>query len=148
MARYWEDYKAGDKFKSPGRTMTEAIVNVCAGLVGLTEAFFWNEEEARKSIFGSRVAPGCLTLMMMDSLNDRFLDKETSIALVGIEGRFQSPVRVNDTIRVESEITKKRETRNPARGLIICESICYNQRDEAVAKAEIRTMVMRRQKEA
>ena len=151
MARYWEDYNVGDKFYTRGRTVTDSLVSVCSGLLGITERFVWDEEQAKKSVFGARTAPGTLMLVLVDALQllshdgaRPFLDPETSIALVGIEGRFKSPTHLGATVSAESEIMEKKETRNPERGIIIFKSILRNQLDVELIEAKLTHLVMRR----
>jgi len=46
MTRYWEDYNVGDRFKTPGRTIAESMINLMVSLGGYTQPFFLDEEEA------------------------------------------------------------------------------------------------------
>ena len=72
--------------------------------------------------------------------------EETVVALVGFNNvRFTGPLRAGDTIRVEMEITDKRETKSPDRGIIVHKEICRNQRGEIIAEAEVTHLVRRRQ---
>lgn len=147
MPKYWEDYTAGEKFTTPGRTVTEGMINVITGLAGFTIPFFWDEEEAKKTVFGTRIAPGRLTLLVMGGLEEQsgFWDHETMIALLGIDKvRITAPLKAGDTIRVEGEVVEKRETKNPGRGIIIHRSVCKNQRGEVVAETETTHLVKRK----
>ncbi|HIE16915.1 MAG TPA: dehydratase [Dehalococcoidia bacterium] len=147
MAKYWEDYQVGEKFTTPGRTISEGMINIIVGLAGFTLPIFWNEEEAKKTSFGTRIAPGRLTLLIMGGLEEQsgFWDEETMVALVGINKvRITSPLRAGDTIRVHGEVTEKRETRNPERGIIVHHSICKNQKEETVAETETAHLVKRK----
>jgi acyl dehydratase len=147
VSRYWEDYKVGDKLTTPGRTVTDGMINIMAGLAGFKLPLFWDEEEAKKSIFGTRIAPGRITVLLMGGLEEQsqLWDDETMIALLGIDKvRITNPLKAGDTLRVEVEIIEKRETKNPERGIIIHRSICENQRDETVAQTEATHLLKRR----
>jgi len=146
VPKYWEDYKLGEKFLSPGRTISEGIINIITGLAGFTLPLFWDEEEAKKTIFKTRIAPGRMTLLFMGGLEEQcgFWDEETIVALIGIDRvRITNSLRSGDTIRVEGEIIEKRETKNLGRGIIVHRSTCKNQRGEVVAKTETTHLVKR-----
>ena len=147
MARYWEDYNVGDKYRTPGKTITESAVTIMIGLGGFTMPFFTDEEAAKDSAFGTRIAPGRLTLFMMGGLEEQsdMWDEETMIALLGIDKvRAKAPLKPGDTIRVVMEITEKRETKNPQRGVIIHQSTCTNQRGEELITTETAHLVKRK----
>ena len=121
MPKYWEDYAEGERFTTPGRTVSQGMIDTIAGLAGFTQTFFWDEEAAAKTLFKTRVAPGRMTLLMMGGLEEQagFWDDETLIALLGIDKvRVTAPLRAGDTIRVEAEVIEKRETKNAGRGII------------------------------
>ena len=145
MARFWEDYNLGDKSISPGRTLTDGLVTMFAALVGYTDPFIVDEEAAKKSVFGTRVAPGSLTLAFGDKLGFD-MDEETYIALVGLEGRFKMGAKVGDTVRVESEIVEKKPTKDPARGILIEKSIVRNQLGAELVEVKVVNMVKRKPK--
>jgi acyl dehydratase len=123
------------------------MVQVITGLVGMTLPLFWDEEEAKHSIFGTRIVPGRLVLLLMAGLEEQsgFWDHETMIALVGLDKvRITAPVKYGDTLRVHIEVTETRETKNPGRGIIIHESTCLNQRNEPVAETVTTHLVTRK----
>ena len=147
MTKYWDDYQVGEKFITPGRTISEGMINIMVGLAGFTLPLFWDEEEARGTAFGTRIAPGRLTLLFMGGLEEQcgFWDEDTLIALVGIDKvRITSPLRHGDTLRVHGEVIEKRETKNPRRGIIVHRSTCKNQRGETVAETESAHLVKRK----
>jgi acyl dehydratase len=149
MAKYWEDYQVGEKFITPGRTVSEGMINIIVGLAGFTLPLFWDEEEAKKGAFGTRIAPGRLTLLLMGGLEEQcgFWDEETMVALVGIDKvRITNPLRPGDTLRVHGEVIEKKETRNPERGIVIHRSLCKNQNGDTVAETETAHLVKRKRK--
>jgi len=147
VSRYWEDYEAGEEFVTPGRTIGEGAINIIAGLAGFTLPLFWDEEEAKKTAFGTRIAPGRIILLFMGGLEEQcgFWDEETMVALVGIDKvRITSPVRAGDTLKVYGEVIEKRETKNPNRGIVVHRSVCKNQKEETVAETETTHLVKRK----
>ena len=145
--RYWEDYNVGDRFQTPGKTISQAMIDIMVGLGGYTEPFFLDEEEAKKTIFGSRIAPGRMTLFLMGGLEEQsgMWDEETMMALMGLDSiRVKAPLRAGDTIRVEMEITEKRETSKADRGIVIHKSVCKNQKGEEVVETVAAHLVKRK----
>ncbi|MFQ5692504.1 MAG: MaoC family dehydratase N-terminal domain-containing protein, partial [Nitrospinota bacterium] len=69
----------------------------------------------------------------------------TGMALVGIRDlKMKAPVRVGDTIRVEVEVTEKRETSKPDRGVVTSRQVVTNQRGEAVVEYTVSRIIRRR----
>lgn len=147
MGKYFEEFNMGDKFVTPGKTITEGAITMMVGLAGFVIPLFNDEEYAKTTIFGGRIAPGRLTLFVMGGLVEQTgLFEDTVIALVGINNvRVRNPLRAGDTIRVEMEITGKKETSRPDRGIIVHKELCQNQRGEIVAEAEVSHLMKRRQ---
>jgi acyl dehydratase len=73
------------------------------------------------------------------------LFRNTMISLLAVErGRFLGPVRAGDTVRTEVEVISKRETKDPARGLIVFRDHLLNQRDEVVYQIDKIVLLQRR----
>ncbi len=125
------------------------MINIIVGLSGFTLPLFWYEEKSKKTAFGTRIAPGRLTLLLMGGLEGQsgFWDEETMVVLIGIDKvRIASPLRAGDTLRVHGEVIEKRETRNPERGIVIHHSTCKNQKGDTVAETETAHLVKRKPK--
>jgi acyl dehydratase len=144
--KYYEDYKVGDKFSSPGRTITEGAISVMLGLGGYTLPLFFDEEVAKKSRFGGRIAPGRLTFFIMGGLEEQSdLWLNTIAVIIGVDKvRFTTPLRAGDTLRAEMEIIEMRETKNPKWGLMVHKTTCFNQKNEVVTENEATHLVERR----
>ena len=145
--RYWEDFKVGDKFTSPGKTVNDTIVTTVTNLAGFTVPFFHDEEYAKKTPFGRRIAPGRLTVLMMGALEEQspMWADIAGVALVGLDKiRVTAPLYPGDTIRVVCEVTEVRETSKPERGLIRHVSRCLNQKDAVICESESVHVVDRR----
>lgn len=65
---YWDDAKVGDECTSPSVTVTEAMVNTYAAMTGDFTPVHVDEEYARTTPFGTRVAHGLLGLSLADGL--------------------------------------------------------------------------------
>ena len=64
--KYFEDLKIGEHFETPRRTVTEADIVNFAGISGDYNPLHIDEEFAKKTRFGARIAHGVLTLSIMN----------------------------------------------------------------------------------
>jgi acyl dehydratase len=53
---YFEDWQVGEEFETAHRTMREADIVIFAGLSGDYNPLHTNEEFAKSTVFGTRVA--------------------------------------------------------------------------------------------
>jgi len=142
---YWEEWEVGREWKTGGRTMTEAAIELCASLSGDFNPLHTNEEYAKRSLFGSRIAHGPLVyLFAAGLLYGLHLYDDTLVALLGFDNmRFTAPVRAGDTIYVRTRVIEARPTSKPDRGLVKRELDVVNQRGEVVLRA-LQTLLIRR----
>ena len=133
MGLYFEDFESSPPITSRGRTITEADVVTFAGLTGDLVEIHTNEEYAKTTKFGRRVAHGALVFGMSVGLATRtnLLD-ETLLAFAGVDKlRFVSPVFIGDTIHVVKRVMERKE-KGAAQGTVVFETRVLNQRDELV----------------
>jgi acyl dehydratase len=144
LARDFDRLELGARFRSRGRTITEADVVAFAALSGDRHPLHTDAEWAAASEFGERIAHGALILSYGVGLVP--FDPEWVLALRGFERVvFKRPVKIGDTIRVEGKLESKREL-DAATGLAEFGWRIVNQRADAVALARAR-VVWRRQPE-
>ena len=142
---YWEDWEVGRTWETGGRTMTEAAIEQCAGLSGDYNPLHIDEEFAKAGPFGSRVAHGPLVYLFAAGLLFQLhLYDDTLIAFVGFDKLyFTAPVRIGDTLRARIQVTERRETSRPDRGIVQRLLEVRNQRGEVVLEA-IQAFLIRR----
>ncbi|HVD86396.1 MAG TPA: MaoC/PaaZ C-terminal domain-containing protein [Solirubrobacterales bacterium] len=144
LSRDFDRLEPGAAFRSRGRTITETDLVSFATLTGDLHPLHTDAEWAAASEFGGRIAHGALLLSYCVGLVP--FDPTYVLALRGFERiAFKRPVRIGDTIRVEGEVTSKKEL-DGATGLVVFAWRILNQRDETVALAKAR-VVWRRQPE-
>lgn len=145
MSLYFEDFAIGRQFISRGRTITEADVTAFAGLAGDFIELHTNEEYARQSPFGRRIAHGALTLSVSTGLFTQMnLINTTVIAFYGIDRlRFTGPVFFGDTVRVNKQVIEA-QVKDGERGLLTFETEVINQRDEPVIVYQDKWLMKRR----
>jgi acyl dehydratase len=142
----FEEHAIGARFETLGRTVSDADIATFVNLCGFIEPLFMDMEYvARESVFKGRPAPGALTFALSEGLIIQTgLLHGTGLASLGGELRLVAPVLAGDTIRVEVEVTDKRETRKPDRGIVTYRHRILNQRDEVVLEARVQRMIRRR----
>ncbi|MDW8041579.1 MAG: MaoC/PaaZ C-terminal domain-containing protein [Nitrososphaerota archaeon] len=147
---YFEDYHVGLKFKTNGRTITEADIVNYAYLSGDWFPLHIDAEYARKTIFGERVAHGLLTITIASGLlvNRGLISPHSFIALLGLNNvRFKRPVKIGDTLNVEAEVTSKEE-KDETKGIIVIRSTVRNQKEDDVATFDLVALLKKRPTEA
>jgi acyl dehydratase len=144
--RYFEEFGEGDTFTTPGRTVTEAAVDLFAGLSGDFNPLHTDEEAARRTPMKGRIAHGMLVLAMATGqANQLGIFEGTTLALLGMDKiRWTAPVRLGDTIGTELRVREKKESSKPDRGLLIVDVSVKNQRGEQICQAEWTTLMARK----
>ncbi|AKG92032.1 Acyl dehydratase [Geoglobus ahangari] len=141
---YFEDYEVGREIKSSSRTVTEADIVNFAGITGDWNPIHTDEEFAKKSVFGRRVAHGTLTFAIMTGLFARLgIIERTIVAFYGVDRlRFVKPVFIGDTLTAVARIVDKEDRGNA--GMIVMEASVVNQRGEVVLTGTVRFLVKKR----
>ena len=141
----FEAHTVGAKYQTLGRTVSETDIVTFVNLCGFTEPLFMDMEfVARESVFKRRAAPGALTFALSEGLiMQTGLIHGTGMAYLGGEMRVVAPVLEGDTIRVEVEVTAKRETKKADRGIVTYAHRVTNQRGELVLEATLSRMIRR-----
>jgi acyl dehydratase len=146
---YFEDLELGSVFLSPGRTVTETDIVIFAGLSADYNMLHTDAEYSKNTVFGERIAHGLLGLAIASGLFTRTelnrMLNETVVAMLGINyWRFTAPIKIGDTVHLEIEITSKKETSKPDRGVVAFKRRLINQRGEVVQEGEIPLMIKRK----
>jgi acyl dehydratase len=120
LGLYFEDLPLGRKFRTVGRTITEADIVNYVNCTGLTEVLFTNVEFLKKeSDIKGRLAPGMLSYALSEGLLVQATMQHTALAFLGMELNIHGPVFAGDTIHVEVEVIEARLSRSrPGRGLV------------------------------
>lgn len=111
---HYDELFVGMRFRSPGRTITDADLVGFAGLTGDFSELHTSDVYAKNSEFGRRVAHGMLGLAYAHGLMWARTGelRETAIAFLGIsDWRFSAPIFVGDTIFVNYTISELRDSK-------------------------------------
>jgi len=133
LSLYFEDFIIGVEHVTRGRTITESDVMNFAGLSGDFIELHTNEEYARQSPYGRRIAHGMLTLSIATGLMTRMnLVTDTVVAFYGIDKlRFVKPVFIGDTIQVRKRVADAM-AKGGVSGVVTFDTTVVNQKEEAV----------------
>jgi acyl dehydratase len=145
VKRYFEDFKAGDRFKGDSIDVSQdAIIRFAREFD--PQPFHVDPDAARQSMFGELVASGWHTAAMTMRL---FATSEIRIANGIIGGALDGlswplPVRPGDRLTVRSEILETRPSRSkPDRGMVKVRIDTLNQ-DGAVVQSFVANLVVLR----
>ncbi len=115
MGYRYQDLHEGLRFRSPGRTITDADLVGFAGLTGDYSELHTSDVYAQASQFGRKVAHGMMGLAYAHGLMwPRTGElRETAVAFLGInDWKFVGPIFVGDTIFVEYELAELRDSKS------------------------------------
>lgn len=130
--QYFEDYVVGSARTTFGRTMTEADFVVHAGHSGDFFPHHMDEEFARKTPFGRRIAHGTMVLTIGVGLTASVINP-VAFTYGYDRIRFVKPVFIGDTIHTVLTIHEKSaDPKRPGHGRVVERGAVLNQNGETV----------------
>ncbi|WP_064444820.1 MaoC/PaaZ C-terminal domain-containing protein [Rhodococcus sp. YH3-3] len=132
--RAFEDFELGETVETAGRTVEMCDILQFAGLTGDNYPLHVNEDYAKNTLFGGRIAHGPLT----------FAFAVGQVALTGWYGnailalvecqsmQATAPVRPGDTIRVRATVAELADAKSPKNGTLHVDYVVLNQQEETV----------------
>jgi acyl dehydratase len=145
MGPYWEDLEVGYRSAAPwGRTITDAHLLAFSGIGGDFQHLHVDEEYARRSTYGRRIAHGQLTAVVSHGIQVSTGVWRHAVALLEERHRFLAPVFVGDTLGCELEVVERRETREADRGLVWFANHVRTQTGTLVCESEFTFLIARR----
>jgi 3-hydroxybutyryl-CoA dehydratase len=124
------DFHIGEQ-ASLTKTVTESDVTTFARLIGDMNPIHIDDDYARKSRFGRRVAHGALTGGLISAVLGNKLPGPGSIYL-SQQIEFLAPVFVGDTLTAVVEVTSWR----PEKRIVTFKTDAYNQEDKQVVTGQ------------
>jgi len=119
------------------RTITNSDVLTFAGLIGDFNPIHVNEEYAKTTRFGQRIAHGMLTASFISTVLGMSLPGAEALYL-GQTIQFRAPVRLGDTITAKAEVIKV----IPEKKRFVCRTTVTNQDGEIVVEGEATMLTM------
>jgi 3-hydroxybutyryl-CoA dehydratase len=144
---YYEQFVTGSEQITFGRTVTETDIVIFAGLTGASNPLFLDEEYAKKTTFGTRIAPGLLTLSIATGLAYQLPSGpfgEGFVALLGMSFRALKPVSAGDTLKVRLAVREKHPLKE-GKGRVTLTFEVSNQKSDVVMQVEGSFLVKEKQ---
>ena len=146
---YFEELQIGDSLLTHRRTVTEADVVNFGGISGDYFYMHFDEEAAKNSAFGKRIAHGYFVLSAAAGL---FVSPAVGpvLANYGLDTlRFVKPVGIGDTIQARLTAKRKidrhkRDANGVGQGVVAWDVEVTNQLGEVVASYDILTLVSKK----
>jgi acyl dehydratase len=145
VERYWDDAKVGDRGVTPTLTVTGSMIDAYAAVSGDHTPLHIDEEYARKSHFGERVAHGLFGLAVADGLKCQADYRFVPGMSLGWTWDFRQPIRIGDTLQVKFKVESMRLSNSkPGWGIVVIACELIDQRGEVIQRGEHRLMLPRR----
>jgi acyl dehydratase len=145
---YFEEFEVGQIFKHPiHRTVTEMDNVLFSSLTHNPARLHLDEQYCRDHTeFGQRILNSAFTLALMVGISVHETTLGTTVGNLGWdEVRFPAPVFHGDTLRFETEVLEKRESKSrPHNGIVIFAHRGYNQNDKLIAECKRSGLMLRK----
>jgi 3-hydroxybutyryl-CoA dehydratase len=128
--------KIGDNFATE-RLVTDELIRAFAEVSGDYNPIHLDEEFAKTTRFGKRIAHGMLSGAFISSILGNEFKGETVIYLSQTM-KFTAPVFIGDTVTTTATVTHIRDDK----GIVTCETVCTNQNGEILVTGESKIMMM------
>ena len=127
---------------SAARTIGEGDVSIFAGLTGDFTPIHIDEEFAKSTQHGTRIAHGPHTMAAAIGLATHTgIFGERVIGMVNINWDLMGVVKLGDTIRSKVTVEEVRPTSKPGRNLATYAFDVLNQRDEVIQRGRMKVLV-------
>lgn len=128
--------KIGDAF-SKDRLVTDELVQRFADISGDRNPIHLDEEFAKTTRFGKRIAHGMLSGAFISAvLGYEF--EERRVVYLSQSMRFTAPVFIGDTVTTTATVTTIREDK----GIVTLDTLCTNQGGETLVTGEAVLMIL------
>lgn len=130
------ELKVGDKFTIT-KQVTDEVVHAFAELSGDHNPIHLDDEFAKNTRFGRRIAHGMISGALISAvLGNEF--KGMKIVYLGQTLKFMAPVFIDDTVTATGTVTHIREDKP----IVTVETICTNQNGERLTEGEAKIMIL------
>ena len=130
------DIRIGDKY-STSREVTDDLIRKFAEVSGDYNPIHLDEEFAKTTRFGRRIAHGMLSGAFISAvLGGEF--KERKIVYLSQTMKFTAPVFLGDTVTATATIANIREDRR----IVTLETVCTNQNGDTLVTGEAVVMIL------
>jgi len=115
----WEDLPVGRRFRTYGRTITDADIVNFISVTGMLEVLFTNADFRERAGFSGRIVPGGQVFCIAEGLLFQTALQGVGVAFLNMELDIKGPTFAGDTIHVEVEVIESRASNGrPGHGLV------------------------------
>ena len=143
--RWFEDFKLGERFILPSRTMTEAVFLAFQAASGDNHPVHYDIEYCRTRGMPHMLAHGLQTLIQTAPGAGMFpyMVEDSLVGFIEQSSRFLKPVYVGDTLYPALEIDELAPNRST--GVVGFTTTVHNQRREMVVEGRQRFLIKKKQ---
>ncbi len=144
-ARYFNDFVLGQNFDTDGVTIDQVDITLFAGLSGDYSPLHTNEQFARTTSFGGRIAHGILIVSKMTGkFNQLGYWDGAVVALLETQWKFLHVVKAGDTIYAHLTIAELKESKNGTNGAVTVKFDVMNQNEIKVSEGYLKLLMKKR----
>lgn len=115
----WDELPVGRRFRTVGRTVTEADLVGFIGTTGMVEVLFTDTSGQQGKAVQGRLVPAALVYAFAEGLLIQSVIQGVGLAFIDMNLAVKGPTRVGDTVHVVVEVIESRESRKrPGIGLV------------------------------
>lgn len=142
--RYFDDFKMGERFVLPSRTMTDALFAAFQLASGDNHPIHYDVEYCRAKGMPHMLAHGFQALVQTAAGAGLFphMTEESMKGFIEQSSRFLQPVYVGDTLYAYLEV--KEMLPGKTTGVLVLRSVMHNQKNQQVLEGEQRYLLKRR----
>jgi len=146
FGNYYEDFTKGETIKHQlSKTIFESDNNLFSLLTLNAHPVHTNMDYANNEQHGKILVVGTLVFSLSVGITVPDISGKAIANLEYINVKHISPVFINDTLYVKSEILDKKESKTKKdRGIIHIKSYAYNQNDEVVLTFERKVLIKKK----
>lgn len=134
---FFEEFEQGRSFRTQGRTITEADIVNFAGLSGDFNPLHMDEEFAKTTPHGRRIAHGMLSASIASGMAAQAgLFDGTALALMAVNMKFTGAVYPGDTIYLVLRVSGAKKAPQGDSGIVQLKTHLENQRGESVSEGK------------
>jgi acyl dehydratase len=135
---YFEEFEVGMVFESGPIEITREMISSFAELTGDNNRLHVDPEFMRESEFGDVIAHGLLLeSLAIGRVADLGIFQGTTLALLSANCQFKHAATPGDQLRIELEISDKRPSSKPGRGVLFRDMRILNQHGHLLVQSEL-----------
>lgn len=144
---YFEEFEVGQVFDHAlTRTITEMDNVMFCALTHNPQPLHLDEEFGKETEFGARIVNSLFTLGLVIGVSVQDTTLGTTVANLGMtDVAFRAPVFHGDTIRSQTTVLEKRESKSrPNAGVVLFEHRGFNQKGQEIAYCKRSGLMLKR----